>query len=1081
MTVHFYKEPLHRQIILLVCFFVATLAAVIVGQEMIQKELGDINALRRNELDRIEMSYLIHIELQKVQSLFQKMSFCKTEHELAFFDKQIRTTVTKVEDLINVIDQGGTTTYTYKVNFGNEEEIRRNFTYRDYRQDQLHIETLELRSKVKDLLKHQLKFKELVQQRIHTASKEQLPRLEEKILFFYKGVDPYFQRIFETSYRIYFSAQNEMERLHVQAETTEKKNTIRFLILLTVAGLLVIRLTEKVLVNIKGILKERNAFQTELIKTNENLEQTILDRTGKLHAEIRERQKAEEKEQQQAIFLKTIINSLAHPFYVVDVETYEIKLLNDFARQFNPGNNRFCYSLIHHRQQPCSGDEQPCPLSQVKQSGQPVIMEHIHYDQNGEKSYIEVHGHPVLNSEGKVIQMIEYQLDVTKRKLAEMALEEAHRNMEATVLERTASLKNEIEKRRKLQEYFQQSEHYYRTLIESSNDLISIIDTTGTITYVSPSIQGMLGYSPTCIEGRNLYDYLHPDDIRFGKDQFGAFLASLVPEKRLEHRIRTSDGRYLVLESSFHNLVHDKTINGLLLTARDITAKRESDALMRKLQLVIEQSPNSVVITNKDGIIEYVNPQFEKITGYSRSEALAQNPRILKSGLTPPETFTDMWETVSRGNIWQGEFANRKKNGDIYYENVVIAPLKNEHDTITHYVAMKENITELKKAREQAEASNKAKSQFLSRMSHELRTPLNAINGFSRLLIDSKKHPLAPRQMEQVLQINSAGHYLLALINEILDLARIESGRFALSIENIPPLESITSCLALVESLAFNNKVSIRVDDSIQKLPPLKADRTRFKQIMLNLLSNAVKYNRPEGTVTITGAVENQMATIRVIDTGIGIAPEKQQDIFVPFTRLGQDNSPIEGTGIGMTITRQLLELMGGAIGLTSVPEIGSTFWITLPLAGSADMSTKVSTPFPEQDKSTSPQVMILYIEDRAVDIAHIRKLMLQWPQVALVIRKTVEKGIQAVEMLHPDLIFLNINFPEANGSDILHLLRQNPEAHHTPVIALGSDHSADRAGKYRELGYDDYITQPVNEQKLNDILLSILKGQDHA
>jgi PAS domain S-box-containing protein len=582
------------------------------------------------------------------------------------------------------------------------------------------------------------------------------------------------------------------------------------------------------------------------------------------------------------------------------------------------------------------------------------------------------------------------------------------------------------------------------------------------------------------IEGENIYDYLHPDDIRFGKDQFSAFLASLVPEKHLEHRIRASDGRYLVLESSFHNLVHDKAINGLLLTARDITAKREADALMRKLQLVIEQSPNSVVITNKDGIIEYVNPQFEKVTGFSSAEALGQNPRILGSGLTPPETYKEMWDNLAQGKIWQGEFANRKKNGEIYYENVIIAPLKDEHDTITHYVALKENITELKKARELAEASNKAKSQFLSRMSHELRTPLNAINGFSKLLIDSRNNPLTPRQMEQALQINTAGHYLLALINEILDLARIESGKLALTIENIQPIECITSCLALVESQAINNKVSIHVDDSVQKLPPLKADQTRLKQIMLNLLSNAVKYNRPGGTVTVTAAVENQMATIQVIDTGIGIAPEKQQDIFVPFTRLGQDNTPIEGTGIGMTITKQLIELLHGAIGFTSVPGVGSTFRITLPLAGREDMTEKVSTPRSEQDKTASPEATMLYIEENALDIAHMRKLLSQWPLVSLVIRKTLEKGMQAVEMLHPDLIVININLTGANGTDFLLSLRQKSKAHHIPVIATGSGPSPDTV-KYRELGYDHYIAQPLDEQKLNDILLSTRKEQDHA
>jgi len=432
---------------------------------MVQEEISAITSLRRNELNRIEMSYLIHIELQKVQSLFQNMSLCKTESELDFFDKQIKTTVTKIEDFINVIEKGGSTTYTYKVNFGNEEEKQRSFTYKNYLQAQIHIDTFELSSKINDLVKHQLKFKELIQQKINPVDKEQLLLLEQKILFFYKGVDPYFQRIFETSYRIYFSAQQEMERLHALAETTEHKNTHRFYLFLGVAGLLVTGLTGKVLINIRRILDDRNTFQAELKLINENLEQTVLDRTRNLQEEVEERQKAEEKERQQAFFLKTIINSLAHPFYVVDIKTYEIKLLNNCAQQLNPGHTRFCHTLTHHRQQPCSGEEHPCPVAMVKNSGQPVIMEHIHYDQNDEKIYVEVHGHPIFNGEGQVIQMIEYHLDVTKRKLAEMALEEAYTNLEATVLERTASLKDEIDKRQKLQNFFRKAS----TTIERSS------------------------------------------------------------------------------------------------------------------------------------------------------------------------------------------------------------------------------------------------------------------------------------------------------------------------------------------------------------------------------------------------------------------------------------------------------------------------------------------------------------------------------------------------------------------------------------------------------------------------------------
>ncbi|MFH2123286.1 MAG: PAS domain S-box protein [Pseudomonadota bacterium] len=1075
-----FKEPITKQVFLLIGVFLAALVFIVIGQSLMHKELIALNSLRKNELAKIEMSYLIHIELQKIQSLFQNMSLCKTEYELDFFSNQIITTIKNIQNFIGVIGDGGTATYTYKVNFGNEEEIKRNFTYRNLQKSEINLDVFELTSKVNDLVKHELNFKKLILQKIDLEGKIKLPEIDQKILFFYKGVDPYFQRIFENSYRIYFTAQAEMQRLHDIANATEKQYWLRFYLACAFTALLISGLTGMVLVNIGRILKERNTIQDELKNTNENLEQTILERTWKLQDEVEERQKAQEKEHQQALFLKTIIDSLAHPFYVVDVDTYEIQMLNDYARQLNAEQTQYCFSLTHQRKLPCGGDEHPCPIMEVKNSGQPVTMEHTHYDHAGNKIYVEVHGYPIFDEEGRICQMIEYSLDITRKKMAEIALEETNRNLETIIHERTLNLEEEIGRRQEMQVKLQESEHYYRTLIESSNDLIIIIDATGHVTYVSPSSQNILGYPAESLEGKSLYDYLHPHDIRFGKEQFSIFLASLEHGQRLEHRVLAADGQYRVLESSFRNLFADNTIHGLLLTARDITEKRKADALMRKLQLVIEQSPNSVVITNKDGIIEYVNPQFELVTGYSRSEVLGENPKILNSGLTPQETYNEMWSAITNAQVWQGEFVNRNKKGDIYYENVVIAPLKNEYGETTHYVAMKENITELIKARQQADASNKAKSQFLSRMSHELRTPLNAINGFSMLLMGSKTHPLSPRQLQQVSQINTAGHHLLELINEILDLSRIESGRMSLSIEPISLMDGLQTCLPLVESLASHNNITIHIDDSAMSLPLIRADLTRFKQVLLNLLSNAIKYNRPGGTVTITAADEKGMGCIRVIDTGIGIPKEKQREIFVPFSRLGQDHTAIEGTGIGMTISKQLVELMQGTIDLESIPDEGTTFQICLPLADQG-AEKKHTPPQMTVHAGTAPTAAtILYIDDNAAGIAVMREVMAQWPHYSLVVRKTAKKGIQAVTILNPDLIIMDINMPDMSGIEAFTVLQQNSATRNIPVIALSADTLPDTAERCRELGFYDYFVKPVDAQVLQAVLAAALHQINH-
>ena len=278
----------------------------------------------------------------------------------------------------------------------------------------------------------------------------------------------------------------------------------------------------------------------------------------------------------------------------------------------------------------------------------------------------------------------------------------------------------------------------------------------------------------------------------------------------------------------------------------------------------------------------------------------------------------------------------KKKNGDFYDENVLVIPIKNLQGEITNFVAVKENITEIKKARKQAENANRAKSNFLSHMSHELRTPLNAINGFSQLMLRSKKNPLNEKQKGMTEQIHTAGHHLLQLINEVLDLAKIESGELSLSIEAVNPQVAITDCISLSQSLVQEKQIRIINHCEGRELPFLRADSTRVKQILLNLLSNAVKYNNLSGTVNIDIKTDIPgFLKFVVEDNGIGIPIDKQKDIFTPFVRAVDNPDDIEGTGIGMTITKQLVEKMSGEIGFESQLGEGSTFWFTLPVSAS--------------------------------------------------------------------------------------------------------------------------------------------------
>ena len=660
------------------------------------------------------------------------------------------------------------------------------------------------------------------------------------------------------------------------------------------------------------------------------------------------------------------------------------------------------------------------------------------------------------------------------------------RNSNAIILEKNSiqndlrqqalSLKNEIAQRESIQLQLKDSEKYYRTLIEASHDLSMIINQEGIISYASSSSQNILGYTPEQMIGTNFFGYFHEDDIEKSKKRLNNFILSLQSEKRLIFRTLSSEGSYKVLEASVKNLLAEPTIRGLLLYARDITAKQAAEERLSQLKLVVEQNPSSIVITDLDGTIQYVNKQFEKVTGYTREEALGQNPKILNSGLTSPEIFSDMWETLQRDEIWNGEFINRSKSGEIYHENVILAPLKNDRDEVTHYVAVKENITELKQAREAAEASNKAKSDFLSRMSHELRTPLNAINGFSEILLrKNKKHTLDERQTDQVIQINTAGKHLLELINEILDLSRIESGQLTATIEPVVVADMVRDCIALIGSLALETGISIEVEKSIDQLPAILADRTRIKQVLLNLLSNAIKYNRPQGTVSISGKLGGNIVSLLVKDSGIGISEKQIDKLFIPFTRLGQDKSGIEGTGIGMTITKQLVELMKGSLKVESEVGIGSTFIVNLPLAEKVIKQKPQSSETSQSQNSLSEikkiKGTVIYIEDDPASIQLMRSIMEQWPEAALVVRKNAEKGVKAVAMLQPDLVFMDLQLPGMSGQEAFAELQNNPKTKDITVLALSADASPETIKKYLNLGFAEYLTKPITTAQLSNTL----------
>lgn len=380
---------------------------------------------------------------------------------------------------------------------------------------------------------------------------------------------------------------------------------------------------------------------------------------------------------------------------------------------------------------------------------------------------------------------------------------------------------------------------------------------------------------------------------------------------------------------------------------------------------------------------------------------------------------------------------------------------------------------ELMAAKEEADAASHAKSEFLSRMSHELRTPMNAILGFAQLLEADPDEPLTDAQAPSVKQILKSGEHLLELINEVLDLVTVETGKVALTIESLDVPDIVRSCLEITQTLADKRAIDL-VDRSSSRAPPrVLADPTRFRQVLLNLLSNAVKYNRQGGSVTIDcGETEDGMLRVSVTDTGAGIPDDKRDDLFRPFSRFNLDRQEIEGTGIGLTISKQLVELMDGRIGYESRPGQGSTFWLELPTDQSGAPPTEAGEPRTRGAPETLAGIAkVLYVEDDPANIRLMEQIMRRFAGITLISAHNASLALALVESARPDVIVLDINLPGMNGIEALDRLQREEATRDIPVIALSANALPGDIKRGLEVGFRHYLTKPINIPKFIDAL----------
>ncbi|HEY8024007.1 MAG TPA: PAS domain S-box protein [Burkholderiaceae bacterium] len=551
----------------------------------------------------------------------------------------------------------------------------------------------------------------------------------------------------------------------------------------------------------------------------------------------------------------------------------------------------------------------------------------------------------------------------------------------------------------------------------------------------------------------------------------------------------------------------EERVIGYLLIGTDNTARKrveaEQELLYQRLRdqqfytrSLIESNIDALMTTDPRGIISDVNQQMEALTGCTRDELIgapfknhfteperadAAISRVLREGKVTNYELTaiarDGKQTVVSYNATTLYDRDRKLQG-------VFAAARDVTDRKQFESRLQQNNIELESAKAVAEKANLAKSEFLSSMSHELRTPLNAVLGFAQLM-ESEVPPPSAIQKMSIDQILRAGWYLLRLINEILDLAMIESGKVTMSQEAMSLTEVLVDCQAMMEPEALTRGISMSflgLDSPFY----VHADRVRVKQVMINLLSNAIKYNRSGGSVAVQCVTlgENRVR-VSVKDTGSGLTPDQLGQLFQPFNRLGQEANAIEGTGIGLVVTKQLVELMGGTFGVESVVDVGSIFWMELTACKMPELIySKNSEGHPESGPEASSHNdalavhTLLYVEDNPANLALVEQLVARRADLKLISAVNGHLGIQLARAMRPDVILMDINLPGISGFGVLTLVQEDSAIAHIPVIALSANAMPRDVERGMEAGFFRYLTKPI---KVNEFMNALDAALQHV
>ena len=595
---------------------------------------------------------------------------------------------------------------------------------------------------------------------------------------------------------------------------------------------------------------------------------------------------------------------------------------------------------------------------------------------------------------------------------------------------------------------------------------IMILDTDLNIKRYNKATPDYLNISEPEITGKKCCEIIHKTQQPF--NDCPAKRAELTG-KREQSEVKIGDKYYLITVDPVYD--ESEKIKSFIHTVADITEKKKAESQMMLLKQAVENSGVSIIITDTSGIIQYVNPGFTKITGYTSEEAIGQNPRLLKSGKQTREFYRDLWDTILSGRKWEGEIVNKKKNGELYWEKSIISPIFEDDGNISFFVAIKEDITEKKKiidelieAREKAEESNRLKSAFLANISHEIRTPLNGILGFSELLQNAG---LTGEEKDTYLRIlRESGERMLNTINQIIEISKIEAGIIEISRESV----NISNLLkhfynfykpqAEKKGLSFSLLLSTEGKEII-----IESDKLKLESIISNLVNNAIKFT-PAGFVELGVKTYNEEIEIYVKDSGIGIPSSKIDDIFQRFVQIDYSFSrPYEGMGLGLAITKSYAEILGGRIIVESEEGRGSIFRVILPPGRLSTQNIEKEPPLLKRTFFNGGGKVILVAEDDDMNYYYAETILTK-NGYSVIRAKTGEEVIKKIkENDNISMILMDIKLPVMSGYEATRRIREFNN--NIPIIAQTAYASDQDKEKAFACGCTDYLSKPFRKDEL--------------